>query len=798
MNNIRFLVTYTLITALTIPLIILLYPHIHFLGGISFSVNEDETVEFVEEFLNDAGHPLDDYYHTIRIRRDRSVTMLAENRWGFRKSNEAFRDSIPGYTRTFRWYVDPPNTIPAMLIPNQREQVAGNPHLHVDGNGRITYFGYNIPDTLSYPSLNEDEARTLLETFIGQHTRFDPHRLDIESIERDEKQYRTDWNFSFSGEDSFLQEPVTIEVSVAGNTITRYRENYDLPEHLAREQTDLLMQLQLMIVYTLLVLILLYFAITRLRSGELGFQHAIPIGIIVFLCFGMQFWITNISDPEWLMLLGLVLNSVIVAMAVIIGWSTGESAGRQSWREKFIPFDLLLSGHGFHSMIGKAIIRGVAFGLLIFMFHSGLVTVINEITNLRINFPPELVNYLSSHIASFHLFTQSITTSFLFSAIFIISFSSIIRQRTPSLLLTIGLPAVLIAMAHSAMVQPITGGFIILFLYGVAVTWIFYRFDVLTLLIAIIVSEMFEWGTVMFFAGDTFLLQQGFIWTAGLACVWVVGVVSIYTKDREFKEQQITPSFQRFISERERLQREFEIAHEVQMGFLPPTTPVIEGLDIAARCIPAKEIGGDYYDFIEAGDHATAIVIGDVSGKGTKAAFYMTLAKGLIYANAERHTYQCCHILDNVNRHFYRNVDRSAFISMIYSVYNASSGELSLARAGHNPIIYYNSTTGKADFIRPQGIAIGLHGGNVFSDTINDVTLPLNSNDIIIFYTDGITEAMNRNNEEFGNNRLFDTIKQYHTEDAQSILDNIFSEVLKFTKRVEQSDDMTMVVIKKK
>ena len=795
MNNNKFIITYTIITILSITLIMLIYPHIHFLGGLWFPKTEDEISKIADDMLRDAGHPLEEYYHTIRIERNRSIAMLAEDRWGIRKSNAAYRDSIPGYIRSFRWYVDPPNTIPAMLLPGRRERASGDPHLIVDGNGLVRHFNIAISDTVFYPSLNEEEARTRAGLFLDTHTYFNRNTVELVSLQRDEKENRSDWHFTFSAEYPSLQVPTTIEVIVAGNTVIRYLENYEMPEYLTLERTGQLRNVITIISYILIILILTYLAISRLRSGELGFQTAIFAGIIVAVFYGIQTRTTLFLDLQWIDIIAIILPSIVLAMGVIIGWSTGESAGRQTWREKFIPFDLLVSGHIFHSLIGRSIIRGISFGLLIFLIYGGVVFIIDSIQPLVVNSPHEVVNYVSSHIASVHVFTQSILSALLLSAIFFIPFTSIIRQHTSSPLIPVGVTAVLIAMAHAASYLPLVGGFIILLILGLLGAWIIYRFDILTLLIALTVNEMFRWGMVFFFTGDTFLLQQGFIWTTGLAFLWIAGIASMYTKDTVFNEREIVPSFQRFISERERLQREFEIAHDVQMGFLPSETPDTPALDIAARCIPAKEIGGDYYDFIRLDEQNTAIIIGDVSGKGTKAAFYMTLAKGFIHSTAEKDL-PPSQVLTKINSLFYKNTDAGAFISMVYASYNAPSKTLALARAGHNPIVYYSSTTGKTEFIRSQGIAIGLHEGNLFADTIDDIALHVQPGDIIIFYTDGITEAMNKKLEEFGNDRLFAAIREYNDQDAETILDGIFTMVNNFTHREEQSDDMTMVVVK--
>src|SRR5690606_4425591 len=145
-----------------------------------------------------------------------------------------------------------------------------------------------------------------------------------------------------------------------------------------------------------------------------------------------------------------------------------------------------------------------------------------------------------------------------------------------------------------------------------------------------------------------------------------------------------TPAFAKNITERQRLQRELEIARDVQMSFLPKSTPDFSGLDIASQCIPAHEVGGDYYDFVKLDKNRLGIIIGDVSGKGTEAAFYMTLTKGFLKA-LSRSSDSPAAVLSNMNELFYENVERGTFISMIYGIFDIEKNALKLARAGHNP-----------------------------------------------------------------------------------------------------------------
>jgi len=187
------------------------------------------------------------------------------------------------------------------------------------------------------------------------------------------------------------------------------------------------------------------------------------------------------------------------------------------------------------------------------------------------------------------------------------------------------------------------------------------------------------------------------------------------------------------------MQRELEIARDVQMGFLPNEMPEINGLEIAAQCIPALEVGGDYYDFIPLNSNKLGIAIGDVSGKGTQAAFYMTLTKGFLKATAKNMDL-ATEVLVQVNKLFFENAKRNTFISMVYGIFDLDTKSLALARAGHNPVMMHQKIRGEVQEIQSEGLALGLDSGSKFDNKIQEVNISFEKGDVFVFYTDGLTE----------------------------------------------------------
>jgi len=247
--------------------------------------------------------------------------------------------------------------------------------------------------------------------------------------------------------------------------------------------------------------------------------------------------------------------------------------------------------------------------------------------------------------------------------------------------------------------------------------------------------------------------------------------------------------------EKERLAHELKIAHEAQMKLLPKDMPYLSGLDIDAICITAQDVGGDYYDFFLFSDNRIGIVIGDVSGKGSEAAFYMAEVKGIIKSLA--HTYfSPREVLIRTNDILSDTLEQHYFISLIYAVIDLNDWQLTFSRAGHCPLLYGQAQSTEVQMIEPKGIGIGLTRGPLFSELIEEKQLALNDGDALLFYTDGVVEAMNARREEFEEYRLVNVFNAVTHLNSQTIKNKLVTELKAFVGSDKTHDDLTMVVVK--
>jgi serine phosphatase RsbU (regulator of sigma subunit) len=236
------------------------------------------------------------------------------------------------------------------------------------------------------------------------------------------------------------------------------------------------------------------------------------------------------------------------------------------------------------------------------------------------------------------------------------------------------------------------------------------------------------------------------------------------------------------------------------MSLLPQSALSVPGLSLVAHCEPAREVGGDYYDYLPLDDTRVALLIADVAGKGTSAALYMAELKGIILSLAERHSSPRALLLD-VNRILARHLDTRSFITMIYAVVDLERHTLTYTRAGHCPLIYLPgpySSRRDAQVLLPDGMVVGLNldGGDLFERQLEEVTLPLGPGDLCLFYTDGITEASNSDGDYFGEGRLGELLERHCDLTSEELRERILREVRSFTGSAVQQDDMTMIILK--
>jgi len=253
-------------------------------------------------------------------------------------------------------------------------------------------------------------------------------------------------------------------------------------------------------------------------------------------------------------------------------------------------------------------------------------------------------------------------------------------------------------------------------------------------------------------------------------------------------------------AEKKRLEEELRIAHEIQMSLLPQGPLGFPGVSVTSVCVPAREVGGDYFDILPLDDHRVGVLIADVSGKGTSAALYMAEMKGLMLSLSRIHS-SPRDLLIMANRIIAEHLNSRSFITMIYAVIDMRARTLTYARAGHTPLLCLpgpNAPVRGLRLLAPDGMVLGLNldKGEMFERLLREETLPIHEGDIFLLFTDGISEAMNAADDCFGEARLGQIVEEHAHLPSDQLRERILREIAAFVGDTPQHDDMTMILLR--
>jgi serine phosphatase RsbU (regulator of sigma subunit) len=247
--------------------------------------------------------------------------------------------------------------------------------------------------------------------------------------------------------------------------------------------------------------------------------------------------------------------------------------------------------------------------------------------------------------------------------------------------------------------------------------------------------------------------------------------------------------------EKQKIERDLDLARKIQQGLLPQCIPNMKGLDICGEMIPAMQVGGDYYDLIQVSDTKLFVIVGDVSGKGLSASLYMTKLQTMIKLSCMDNK-SPKEILVDINKRIYEELDKNWFVTITLALFDLKKETVRFCRAGHMPVL--QAINGTVQSYRTQGLGVGIEKGIVFERSLLEEEVKLCPGQTYAFFTDGVTEAMNEKNELFGDENLNVILKNKTMARSAEIVNEIWTSVKNFRGEAEVNDDMTMVVVKVK
>ncbi len=247
-------------------------------------------------------------------------------------------------------------------------------------------------------------------------------------------------------------------------------------------------------------------------------------------------------------------------------------------------------------------------------------------------------------------------------------------------------------------------------------------------------------------------------------------------------------------SENGQLSQELIMAGRIQSDILPDKEPMLPGWDISARLTPARETSGDFYDFLPLANNHWGFVIADVTDKGMGAALFMALSNTLVRTYAVNYPTLPAFSMGAVNKRILSDTRGSMFVTAFYAVLDPSTGRIHYVNAGHPPPLLVSAIKGRGiDLLRPTGKALGIIEDAHWTQKIVKMT----PGDVLLMYTDGVTEAQNPQGSFFGQQRLIDFMRSRHGQSASHICDELFAELQLFTSDSPRQDDIALVVLKR-
>ena len=249
-------------------------------------------------------------------------------------------------------------------------------------------------------------------------------------------------------------------------------------------------------------------------------------------------------------------------------------------------------------------------------------------------------------------------------------------------------------------------------------------------------------------------------------------------------------------NEKKRLDHDLEIARDIQRILLPSEAPAIDGFQISGINVPARQVSGDYFDYIRVDDERLGVAIADVSGKGVPASLIMAICRSVLRAEAARNP-SPADVLRKVNRQLYPDIKEDMFISMAYLILDHHRDSITLARAGHDAPLLYKQQSRTVTPVKSPGMVVGIDSGNVFDRLTVDFAISLERDDCLVLYTDGVTETLNAEEDEFGLDRVIQAVRARANDGAQAIVKKIIQDVRDFTGSLPQNDDITLIAIRK-
>jgi Stage II sporulation protein E (SpoIIE)/Type II CAAX prenyl endopeptidase Rce1-like len=768
-------------------------------------ISGSEAEEVARQYLRSINENPEDYHEYSYFRIDETGSDYVVSKLGFEKYRDIMsNEELPLASWTIEYLLNVPRN------NNEKRFV-----IQVGLSGKLESFQYFIPDSVAGDDIDSLGAINLTKEYIAGWPGKKLDGFELERTNTFKKPKRMDTNLIYSKSFPGLDEGgEKLNIYIAGNKIISVHHYFEEPSEANAETVggwNIIFVTISIITYFFVTILGIVLFLKLYHDGQIGVKNSLIMGGLLYLTlilgiinlwdiFSIGTGMGSISRiyTRWILFgVQLVISYVYMFVNTFSSWAVSDYYLRTEKPSLLSGIDSVLSGKIITKNVGREVPMGFVYGTILF----GLIQCINflliEFTSAR----PRVDNHIISGESPFFGLLLLAMTMVLFDEIvfrkFFTTYLKIKFKSLPVAVLVSGFAYALFNIFFGEYYDFWPGFYTLIpyFVLGAIQAWVFWNYGILAAMSSAFFYISFVNLTYVFNVAHPSYTMQGIIFVGLLAAVLLTGLIGLL-KGKTFEYSSSSePEHIRRIKERARMQQELEIARKVQLGLLPKEKPQLQGFDISGICLPALEVGGDYFDFIDLKDGRLGLAIADVSGKGVPAAIYMTLTKGILQSHAEA-TLSPKIVLSKVNSLMYRTIEKSWYVSMFYAVLDPKSKQLIFSRAGHNPAIVLNRDKSSPQLLQPAGIGLGLEMGEIFSKTLVEGELQLEPGNTLVFYTDGFTEAMNVSGQEYGEDRFLKFLSENDNGSANDLVNLAIKEIQSFAGEAPQHDDMTMVVLK--
>ncbi|MFB3851382.1 MAG: SpoIIE family protein phosphatase [Acidobacteriota bacterium] len=730
---------------------------------------------------------------------DFKTTEILQKRVGLESAAEINQTKIPTqylktdfYLRENKFPASSTNTDPVLSV-------------EIDSFGAFSYLRYSSENGVSPKEVSSEIQKlfSILELSPNALQQIAPE--DIRNEEFEEIKIREDEEKSPS--DKKIYREIIYKQKIEGVPLASYihkfsvgekdvvyRRNIALKKSLIGEAASSIKDLIKVLIWFVVGFFSLAVLIIKIKRDEIDWVLFTKVVVIVSV---ITFLMLIFKDQfAFIMAFLILIFSFVVGAFFALIVALAESKTREIYPEQLALFDAVFQGHFRIKELGKTFFWCFIYGNFFFLIEAVFVFLPKlKKDAIVVILPPNPLEIKTSFALSLFLGNIVFPATFaLFSFLIFGLLAPSFLQRSDKKWIKIS--AVLffsiIACCHSTF-EPFI---LCLILFG-SLSLLFFKvwkdFGLIGIFFAIWTPLTIQRGLMLFLAKDVSIAIEGLLVLLFISCLIAAAIFLSFKGKPVSQIKTYEPLYVKKIREKERFERELEIAKHLQQKLLPQNPPSVKKIGFGMLCEPALSVGGDYFDFLEPDEGKLFVFLGDVSGKGMRAAFYMTLAKGLLHGSfnlVKDHR----ELLTILNKRFGALCEEGVFLTLIMLTIDCHTREILVTSAGHNPPLLFKN--GEITLVPSRGLVVGPMPEEIMLNSLEEYKFKLEKGDVLLLYTDGVTEAMNPFLEEYGIERLKSVFANCVDLPAEEIMAKIRLSVLDFAAGSPLSDDLTILVLK--